>query len=291
MSTQESTQHTTAESSSGIADLRVAMARLEEQLKAQAEDLSKQLAISQQLSTVQTQLGYFKITGVALGFILTIAAFFGVKNFNDVVNTATRGLYTRVEQNGDFAEGATLAQVHDYSDAIPHLVRSLEKDPYDEAILIQLLDAYAQTERWEESTNLVDRLQEDQRRFSGLRNPLTYNNMAASEIRHGLYDPKSLEQGYQHLKTALQLANQDDSELHGWIYLNFWDYWLVKGDLQQAKAYVTLLRPLPSRPSAPWNIVSKSRFFHMYLTDHPERAPALRTMWEEIRAGTRTAST
>jgi len=281
-----------------LAELRMALARLEEQTKSQMDSLQKQMELSKQVealrSEVHQELSYFRWIGVSATIVIAVAGvvggLVGYKSFSDYVGTVKQDVTVRLDRISsyyyDFSRANSLLLAKRWDEAIPPLIRCLEDNLYDESVLTWLLNAYDETERWEDAKDLIVRLKRDEKRYRQLKDPMTYNNMAVVQIGLGLDDQELLEEARRNLERARQLVAGDDREALSYINFNFWEYWVVKNDFEQAQQYVASLRGLP-HPKDDWETAKKDwKIFRLYLSKNPTKERQVMAMWKQISSGT-----
>src|SRR5580658_4987601 len=236
-----------------IEKLRQDFAISKEATTVKLESLQKQLdqtkAIAALELEVKTELGRLKWLGAAATIAVvvagTAATVIGYRSVDDYVKVVKEAFSARLDQISsfyyDFSKGNALLNANKASDAVPYLKRCFLKYPYDESVIIPLLDAIAGSDDISQGSEVIRRLQLEPANFGKLKSPDTHINIARVQLRAALDSAQASDQAVQSLRLAQRLANNDDDEAQKTIFVDLWLCQIARHDFTEAQRMIDLL--------------------------------------------------
>jgi hypothetical protein len=157
-----------------------------------------------------------------------------------------------------------------------------EQHPYYPTVLAPLLQAFDETENWEDGENAIRRMEKNEKEVGKINDPYLLNNMAVLRIEQGVEDPQKLANGIQWLKKSELYIPPGDADSLTNMNINFWIAALAKPDLEEARVYASRIAvPDSSISLDPWSKVRNWRFFRVWLKKNPKWEPEVKKMWTE----------
>jgi tetratricopeptide (TPR) repeat protein len=270
-----------------LGQLENIQSRLEAQeilLKSETEGLKEQLKLSREISELRSDLGKtvgsMKLLGLAGTVVVAVLGFVGYASLKSIVDDARKTTESAARDNIELSRAYALASGKQNDAAIEIFLRAFDRNPYDPSVLAPLLHAYDETENWEAAEEVIQRIERDLPKLKKITDPAVLNNIAVIRIQEGVQDPQKLADGVRWLEATRWKISPDDADGLTYLNVNFWLAALVKGNLQQAKAYASQISAARSSVLLdPWSKVRNWRFFKIWLSKNPRLEPQVREMW------------
>ena len=261
--------------------------------RTQVEFLKEQFKLAKEISDLRADfnkaVGTVKRFGTALTLSAAVLGIAGYKSYIDFEKEAQKKLeaYTQTlreltEKESARARAYSALMRREYDSAIRIFEQQFELNPYDLDVTVPLLNAYDETDNWEEAEKRIVRLEQDEQQLSRINDSLLLNNIAVIRIQEGVDDPAKLESGANYLKRSAAFIRGDDEDSWTYFHINSWLAALAARDMTMARKEANQIAVKNSTVTLDeWYKVRKWRFFRQLFRQNARLEPEVAKMWEE----------
>jgi hypothetical protein len=216
-----------------------------EKLRGETTALKNELVLQKEFAALRGQvtleLSYIKWAAGIAGLVLSLAAFFGYRTWQELTESVRRKADQAIDEVSartyELSRGFALADTSRPREAIPFLEAAYERNHYDEPVVIAFISALEDAEEWDRGIVVINQLRSDPIRFKAFRNGLLYNNVGSLLLSKGLVEPTHVPDAAMMLQLSIDRFGPEDVDRKYPLW-NFARYWIAKGDVTKARDYL-----------------------------------------------------
>lgn len=242
-------------------------------LRASLKSIEDKIALSDRFVKIEEEHESWKTLAKYIAITVSILAFCGAILGGILVyfgySSLDKYLAAQVDKRFAYSEdlGYGLAlTAKQPTFAIPHLLRCFKEKPFDEPLLIALLNATDNADDWDTQRTIVQELRRYPTKMDSFSDPLTYNNLGIAELNLGFEDPSHFDRAREAFERGIKIAASNRQEALWYLHTNLWRYYLAANDVSRAKQEVDIVKKLDPPPDVDdWAKASQWAWFKAFF--------------------------